>query len=239
MSKPQVVLVSVLKNKADLKYLKKDNWYRIPVNKCPKRKFAYLAFFEPGRLSGGLGCIRYFGKPETVETKNGSALLSFPKDPQKKYFKLVFARLNRLKKPVTNKNGMRVSFGFTTLAKLKKAREVTELFDVAPIEKMIQKALWKRGLKIFPEFPVSLSGNRKYRLDFAIFCRKGALNVECDSAKWHSMKSQRIKDKTRDKELKNIGWSILRLKEREITGKINTSVAKIVSRVKTLGGAKR
>ena len=106
---------------------------------------------------------------------------------------------------------------------------------MAPVEKILQRALSKTRLKIFPEYPVRLPAGKKYRLDFAVFCKKGALNIECDSIKWHSLKSQIIKDKKRDKILKKLGWSILRLKEAEITGNISKSVAKVVSRVKTLG----
>ena len=234
---PKVVLVAVLKNKTDLKYLLQDKWYRIPVEKCPKKKYEYIAFFEPGRVTGNYGRIRYFGKPETVEIKKRSALLPALQNPQKRYFKIAFSGINKLKNPVANKNGIRVSFGYTTLKKLKNEKEVTGLFDVAPVEKIMRQALRRRGIKARPEFPVCLPGNRRYRLDFAVFCKKGALNIECDSNKWHSAKRQLIKDKTRDKDLKKLGWSILRLKEDEITGKINTSLAKIVSRVKTLGGA--
>jgi len=224
---PQVVLVAVLKNKDGLSRLLEKKWYRIPVEKCPKRKFAFLAFFEPGSAPGRRGRIRYFAKPAAVKIIKNTG--------PKKYYKFTFTRLHRLKVPVANNNGLRVSFGFTTLEKLKNSKEVTGLFGVAPVEKILQKALKKTRLKIFPEYPVRLPAGKKYRLDFAVFCKKGVLNIECDSTEWHSLKSQIIKDKKRDETLKKLGWSILRLQEAEITGNISKSVAKVLSRVKTLG----
>ena len=47
-------------------------------------------------------------------------------------------------------------------------------------------------------------------LDFAIFCKDGNLNVECDGEEFHSSKEAQIKDRKRDNDLTSIGWSILR-----------------------------
>ena len=232
----KVVLVAVLKNRRDLSCLLCEKWYRIPVDKCPQKKFIYLAFFEPAKLPGQGGRIRYFAEPARVEVKNRKTLLPAEKDSEKKYFQFTFDCVKKLKNQVKNKNGMRVSFGFTTLQKLLKAKEVTDLFDVAPIEKLIRKALQLKELKAYPEYPLRLSATKRVRLDFAVFCRKGALNIECDSTGWHSTKRLIIADKTRDRDLRKLGWSILRLKEAEITGNISKSVEKVVSRVKTLGG---
>ena len=235
----EVVLLAVLKNRADLKYLLNDRWYRIPVEKCPKRKFSRLAFFEPGKNKGSLGVIRYQAKIASVRIADRKDLFPERENPSKKYFKVFFKRILKLKKPVTNNNGMRVSFGYTTTAKLSKAKEITDLFDVAPVEKLFKKALKKRGIKAYAEYLVRVAGKKLYRLDFAVFCKKGALDIECDSEKWHSQKSQVIKDKIRDASLRKQGWSILRLKEKEITGNIKCCVVKANCRVKTLGGLKK
>ena len=47
MSKDGIVLVGVLKNKRDLGILLQKHWYRIPVRYLPKKKFDYIAFYQP------------------------------------------------------------------------------------------------------------------------------------------------------------------------------------------------
>ncbi|MFH1074481.1 MAG: DUF559 domain-containing protein [Candidatus Firestonebacteria bacterium] len=237
----KIVLISVLKSPGDLKILLKNKWYRIPFKKALRKKFDFIAFYQPAFFGANGGQIRYYAKlkevsrirridllPEEIRNKNAKNI----------YLKYSFRKINRLKPAIKNKNGLRVSFGFTDLLKLKEAEEITDLYNVAPIEKLMKKALNRKGIACKAEYPVRIGNNHRYRLDFAVFCKKSPLNIECDSLKWHSQKSQVFKDKLRDKRLKKIGWSILRLKEREITGKINTSMEKVLRRVKTLGGIK-
>ena len=237
----KIVLVAVLKTPRDLKILLKDKWYRIPLEKAPRKKFDYIAFYQPAVFGGNGGRIKYYAAPKKINRALRIDLLpgeSRNKNAKNIYLKYSFRKIKKLEPAIRNKNGIRVSFGFTDLLKLKKASEVTELYDVTPIEKMLKKALRKRHLRFKSEYPVQAGKEHRYRLDFAVFCKKAPLNIECDSQKWHSQKSQVYKDKIRDKALKNLGWSILRLKEPEITGKIKKSVEKVLRRVKTLGGIK-
>lgn len=235
---PKAVLVAVLKEKKDLNILLRERWYRIPAFYAPKKKFDYIAFYQPSTFKGSKSLIRYYARPKMFKTMKRREL--FPSefdhpDANEDYYRIDFKKIHKLKNPVKNSNRMRVSFGFTTLGRLKKEREVTGLFDVVPLENVMGLELKKAGIKASKEHAFTMNDGKRYRLDFAVFCKKGPLNIECDSHKWHSIKTQRIKDKIRDKALKGEGWSILRLKEAEITGNIGKCVDKVRKAVKKLG----
>ncbi|OGM97853.1 MAG: hypothetical protein A2735_02700 [Candidatus Yanofskybacteria bacterium RIFCSPHIGHO2_01_FULL_41_21] len=106
-----------------------------------------------------------------------------------------------------------------------------------PTEKIIQRALKCLGIKTIAEYTISKNG-RKYRLDFAVFCRQGQIAIECDNLKAHSTKIQVLKDREKDKFLKSLGWRTIRLKEKDIIERLNFCTNKISELVKTLGGQK-
>jgi len=235
----KIVLVTVLKNHKDLDILLKHKWYRIPVFYMPKRKADYIAFYQPSIFGKSGGSIRYYAKPVSYKILKRIEILPEEFDhpySNDEYYKLKFKKIFKLKNPVRNKSKMRVSFGFTTLEKLKKIRNIAGLFDVNPIEDILNLALRKNGIKYSREHTFSLSNGRKFRLDFVVFCKRGLLNIECDSSKWHSIKKQRLKDSLRDKVLRRYGWCILRLKEPEIIGNIDKCIAKVKASIKELGG---
>ncbi|MFH1824819.1 MAG: DUF559 domain-containing protein [Candidatus Firestonebacteria bacterium] len=235
----EIVLIAVLKNRKDLNVLLKEKWYRIPVFSLPKRKADYIAFYQPATFGKSGSSIRYYAEPISYKTLKRIKIL--PKEfdhpnANDEYYKLKFRKIFKLKSPVRNKSRMRISFGFTTFEKLKRARNITELFDVNPIEDMLGLTLGKHKIKSLREHTFRLSDCRRYRLDFVIFCKRGPLNIEGDSSKWHSIKSQRLKDALRDMALRKSGWCILRLKEPEIIGNIDKCVLKIRRAIKKLGG---
>lgn len=237
--KEKTVLVAVLKNKKDLKILLRHSWYRIPSSYIPKRKADYIAFYQPSIFGGDGKCIRYFARIKNISILKRKYLL--PREQShdradKNYHKLTLCRIQKLKKPITNKNRMRVSFGFTTLKKLKKAREVIDLFDIPPIESILSKALNKNEIAASRQHIIRLPNLKKHILDFAVFCKEGALNIECDLEKWHLIRAQRIKDEKRDKALKKLGWEILRLKGYEIVNDIEGCIKNIKNKIKLLGG---
>lgn len=235
MDKNKTVLLAVLKNKRDLQILKKRLWYRIPALYKPKRRrIKYIAFYQPLAFGKTGSCIRYFAKIKKSKILKRNKLL--PEEPfhvnaDKNYFKISFNKLNRLKHKITNKNRMRVSFGFVPLKKLLKAGEVNELFDIKPIEKILAQALKKANIPAKRQYIVKTPARKKYILDFAVFYKNKPLNIECDGEKSHSLRFQRLKDIKRDKDLKKMGWAILRLKGKEIVN----DTAGCISKIKTRG----
>ena len=164
------------------------------------------------------------------------------------YLHFELRKIFKLPKPIRNKSRRRVSFGFTTLSLLKKAGDpnysrragdILDLYGVPPIEEIFEKALKGLKIKYVREYTISKNG-KKYRLDFAIFppvltcgepfvepissksgliSSKQKIAIECDGEKSHSLLSQKIRDRAKDKFLRRAGWKILRFTEKEIIEK--------------------
>jgi len=77
---------------------------------------------------------------------------------------------------------------------------------------------------------------KPYCLDFAIFCKDGKLNIECDGEKYHSPQQIITRDRNRNNDLTSLGWSILRFSGKEINRDLPYCVRKIKRTIKTLNG---
>jgi very-short-patch-repair endonuclease len=233
------VLVCVLPNRRDQKILLNDFWYRIPNDFVPKRKFTYLAFYQPSIFAGHGKRIEYYAQIKKFsKVKRIDLLPNERHHPRAEdyYIKYDLAWVIKLAKPVKNIIPRRVSFGFTSLKSLKNAGDILELYGVAPTEQIVENALRSNGIKVLKEQTVSKKGKR-YRLDLAIMCKNGRIAIECDNSKAHSGKIQNAKDKAKDKFLKRSGWQVFRLKEQDIVGQLNDKTRLILKEVTKLGGA--
>ncbi len=223
------VLVGVIKSRKDLRILLKDGWYRIPLIHVPKRKFSYIAFYQPISFGKNGKRIEYYarvGKRVIVQRIN---LLPKEKNHPRahdKYVKIQCEEIIKLPRAIKNIMPRRVSFGFTTIKTLLSARNILELFGVPQTEEIIKKELWCAGMKAVREFPVSVNGKR-YRIDFALFYKKGNIAIECDNDKAHRNKTQKRKDKIRDSILCRHGWRVIRLREKDIIERPDRCIARI------------
>ncbi|KKU98882.1 MAG: hypothetical protein UY32_C0012G0011 [Candidatus Jorgensenbacteria bacterium GW2011_GWC1_48_8] len=223
------VLVSVLKSRSDRRILFCERWYRIPLAFLPKRKFKYVAFYQPAVFGRHGKRIEYYARVSRRKVYKRIKLL--PEGighPRAKddYLKLEFKELKKLPRPVRNIVPRRVSFGFTTLKNLLSSRNILELYDIMPTEEIIGRCLRRWGIKALSEFPVSACGKR-FRLDFAIVRRNRRLAIECDNKKAHAGKLQKRRDRVKDFCLRRAGWRVIRLKEREIIENAEACLRKI------------
>jgi very-short-patch-repair endonuclease len=221
------VLIGVIKNKRDLKILLKEKWYRIPLKYAPKREYDVLAFYQPASFRTEGKRIEYYGIVRSKRIVKRKTLIDDGIRSTEKYYKITFSRIVKLKAPIINKNKMRVSFKFTNFEKLYESKNIGDLFDISDIEGKIESVLKDMGIEYKREFVVKTKNGKGYRLDFALFTGNKKIDIECDGEKWHSLKAQRIIDKKRDAELKKTGWTILRLKEKEIVNNIDLCIKKI------------
>lgn len=238
--KAQIVLVVVLKNKRDFDILLSENWYHIPVKYSPKRQYQYLAFYQPALFGKKGKQIQYYSRVLNQQVAQRKSLL--PKEsnhPQasENYFKVQVGKIQKLSYPVKNIIPRRVSFGFTTLSQLLKSKNILQLYNVAPIEQILENGLKQAGIKAIPQ-PYVLSKTKHYRLDFAIFCQQGAIAIECDNQKAHSSPSHQAKDKMKNAFLKKHSWTIIRLKEQKIVLNLPGCVSRIQKTIQKLGGVK-
>ena len=213
------VLVSVLRRVKDRDILLKERWYRIPFTKAPRRKPAYIAFYQTANFGNSGKRIEFYGRVKFWRLKKRYEILPEEKDApgyRRLYLQFFFKDVKKLRCPVKNRDRMRVSFGFTSLKKLFASKSLGSLYDIPPIEDILAKEMKKRKLEYFSQYYVKGRNRQRYFLDFALCGRKNRLDVECDGYKWHSLKKQREKDKNRDRALKALGWKILRITEEEI-----------------------
>lgn len=229
MSKDKIILVGVLKNKRDLGILLEKHWYRIPVRYLPKKKFDYLAFYQPEIFGRKGKCIMHYARVTRREIYKRIDL--FPEERRhlragEDYLKCEFAQVLTLPRPIKNIIPRRISFGFTTLKELLSARDILELYGVEPIEQIMEKRLRQAGIAVRAEFPVSIN-DRRFRIDLAIFLNNQKIAIECDNQKSHSSKAQKAKDRIKDYYLRRAGWKIIRLKEKDIINRPDYCLARI------------
>lgn len=117
--------------------------------------------------------------------------------------------MNILNTPIPSKRNRRIIFINTTLEKLLSAREVNDLYNESPLEDVLWKGMKQNNIVAERQYFVR-GNNNIYCLDFAAFCKKGNLNIECDGDAYHIGKEKAIKDNRRDNFLTKNGWSILR-----------------------------
>lgn len=233
-----VVLVAVLKNKRDRRILLKKHWYRIPCAFAPKRRFAYIAFYQSLAFGRHGKRIELYGRIRQIKKVQRIALL--PKEKfhpriYEGYFKIEFSHIQKLAKPIKNIIPRRVSFGFTTLHRLLTSKHILQLYGVPATEQIIAKRLLSRGISTRKEYTISKSGKR-VRLDLAIFCARGNIGIECDNRKAHANKTQKQKDRTKNIFLKRLGWHVIRLKEKSIIEHPDRCAQRVEKKIHSLGG---
>ena len=240
-ARDKIALIAVLKAPRDLEIAARDRWYRIPLKKAPKSAFTHIAFYQPACFKPDGKRIAYYA--EVMACSTGRRIDIFPGEPEhpaalRLYKKYSLGPLIRLPAPILNTSGSRISFGYAELKRLAQARDILGIFNVFPIENMMRGALKAAGVEFFREYNIMLRRKVKYRLDFALFCKNGKLDVECDGRCWHSTRGQRAKDAQRDCWLKRRGWTILRFGEHEVLHNAAGCIGEIKTAIKTFGGAK-
>lgn len=236
--KNTVALVGVLRNPRDLEILRTERWYRIPVRYAPSRLYSYLAFYQPATFWRRGKCIRYYARVfERQTTRRDRLLPDEPEHPraQESYVRIRVGRIQTLRRPIRNIAPRRVTFGFTTLHRLRTARDLLQLYDVTPIEQMVADGLQRAGIKAVAQ-QVIVDGARRCRLDFAVPCRRGSIAIECDNLASHRSRKQRARDRSKDAFLRRLGWTVLRLPERDIASDLPRCMSRIRAVMREFGG---
>ena len=235
------VLVGVIKDKRDLDALLTRRWYRIPALHAPKRKFKYLAFYQPAGFARQGKRILYYARVLNQRVVRRRDLLPDEFDHPRAndyYFLFRTGKIRQLSRPIRNKLPRRVSFGFTSLNRLLKSQNILQLYKVAPTEEILRATLRRAGIRASGQHYVS-SGGKRYYVDFAIFCRHGAIAIECDNKKAHSGARQKEKDKIKNRALKLVGWTVIRLPEKDMVRDLRSCMKRVREAIRKLGGIKR
>jgi len=236
---PETVLVGVVRNKADLDRARQEGWYRIPGSVRFRRRPGYLALYPVKGCGRAGGRISWYSPVEKVTRRRRIELVPEEGDHPRAgdwYWKLELGDRIKLPHPVRNRLRRRVIFAYTTLSRLRRAREVGELFGVPPLEEIARRALARAGIPAREQFVVRDGRRRSYRIDFAVFCRTGKIALECDHSRWHGQPAQRKKDRLRDRRLSKRGWAVLHLPEDAILLEPLAVIGPLRKLISALGG---
>ncbi len=236
-----LVLIGVAREKADLERAEREHWYRIPVRVIFRRRPRYLAIYPVKKCGIPGGAITWFASVRKISRQRRRELLprqqAHPR-AQDWYWKLSLGPPVTLPYPIKNRLRRRITFAYTTRDRLFQAREIGELFDVPPLEEEMGKTLRTVGIRALSQFCVMEKKKCRYRLDFAVFCRRGKIALECDHSRWHR-KSNRIKqDQQRDRWLKKRDWTVMHFSEDDILNRNTRMIEMIRDAIRKAGGQK-
>ena len=80
-------------------------------------------------------------------------------------------------------------------------------------------------------------GKSWYKLDFALFCENGKIDVETDGDTWHAARERIAEDNRRDNDMESTGWHVLRFNGHQIREEMSSySVPKVTQMITRLGG---
>lgn len=243
MGQDNLMLIAIMNNGRDLSIAKTKHWYRIPFKNAPKRleEISFIAFYQTKAFGGQKWSINYWSEVKVCRIVKRSELLPHESDHPRaddQYYKIEMGELKQLPKPIISKRGRRLVFTITTLEKFRKAEEINDLFNESPLEDKLWDELKKDDIEAERQYYVS-EEKGKYCLDFAIFCEKGNIDVECNGDKWHSQKENIAKDNERNNFLASKGWSVLRFSTREIDENMPGCLEKVKGTINRFGGVSK
>lgn len=234
-----LVLIGVVKRKTDLIHVIKDHWYRIPARFTFQQSPRYLAVYSSNICRRGKGGISFYSLiREVTRVKRIELLPEENLHPKANdlYWKLKLGPPEKLPHLIENRLRRRITFAYTTREKLFIARELGELFGIPPLEEILRKYLDREGISYIYQYCLIHDNKCRYRLDFALPCRKGKIALECDHSRWHQRAARQKKDHERDFWLTKHGWTMIHLSEEEIINKPDQSMKNIINQIRALGG---
>ena len=164
----------------------------------------------------------------------------FPTEPfnersNKLYYKINLEKLLRLPNAVKSLRHRRILFITTTVKKFEQAEEINDLFYGTPIEERLWKAFKRNRILAERQFMETIK-QKNFNLDFAVFCKKSKIAVECDGDRYHLKEQAVRRDKKRDNLLESKGWNVLRYSTDELTRDLEQTVSQIKETINHYGG---
>jgi very-short-patch-repair endonuclease len=120
-------------------------------------------------------------------------------------------------------------YGASPTVEAVSATSPCEPFD-SLFEQRVFREIRQRGYFAVPQYRV---GTRS--LDIVVVGAGGRLAVECDGHYWHTSPSQQTSDARRDRELRRMGWDVVRIRESEYEFDAARELAPLWSRLTERG----
>jgi very-short-patch-repair endonuclease len=234
------VLVAIMNNKADFGILQDQGWYRIPVDTAPRPwPPQWLAFYQTRVFEDERYAVNYYGRVREIRRAQRRELFpnEFPNPKSDRwYYQIHLPDLERLAQPILSRRWRRIVFIPTTWQKFAQAGEINDLFDESPLEDRLWAALKRQEIAAERQWLLKID-EAWYRLDFALFCTIGQIDVETDGDFWHADPKRIPEDNRRDNDLGSAGWHVLRFNGHQIRESLSDyCVPKITQTINRLGG---
>lgn len=238
------VLIALLKDLKDEEYLNLQKWYRIPASSklvplmVRNNTIKYIAFYLPKKFGNLKYSIPWFAEVKQI-TKVPRKELIYQKGNKKNdelYYKIEINKLEELQNPIYARRPRRIIFITTTENKFKTAIEINDLFYESPIEEKLWSEFKKNKIQAERQWYVKINNFKTYILDFAVFCKKGKINIECDGDEFHNSIKNINKDKERNNLLTSKQWQILRFNTDQIMNDTYNTLDRIMETINTYGG---
>lgn len=175
------VLVVVVNDPVDLARAQAEGWYRIPLDRAPRRVAAdYLAFYQTGAFAAEerwsvrwLAPVRGYGIASRGELLPSEATHPRASD---RYYRVDLGPLVPLPRAIPSRRLRRITFIPTSLARLSQAEEINDLWLKGHQQERLWAALKQADLEAERQYPLR-EDLPQYVADFAVFCRVGRVAV--------------------------------------------------------------
>ncbi len=238
------VLIAYLPTHKDLNIAVTKKWYRIPVKSqnvptiVKNKGLKLIAFYQPKIFKMDAFAVRYYGIVDKISIKKRKHLFRNELKNEKSedlYYKIQFDNLLRLPRPIYSRRHRRILFITTNLDRFENAEEINDLFFESPIEEKFWEALKRNEISAERQYLESISKSN-YFLDFAVFCKKCKIAIECNGDTFHNKPENIKKDKRRDNSLKSKGWNVFRYTSEDINYHLEDSISQVKETINYYGG---
>lgn len=238
------VLVAIMNDRLDFALACDKHWYRIPISSAHKWLKGrwlprWLAFYQTKVFGNEAYAVNYYAR--VLDIRERSRWQLFPNQPcddrsGRRYYQLILGELQRLPRPILSHRWRRIVFIPTTWAKFQAAVEFNDLYDESPLEDRLWNEL--KGLQIAAERQELVQvKERRYLLDFAIYCATSQIDVETDGDTWHADPERIPLDNLRDNDLETVGWRVLRFNTLHIREQMEGyCLPTVIENINRLGG---
>ncbi len=235
----QRVLVALLPSMRDWEVVREEGWYRIPLKSAPPSNYGHIAFYFGAKAFGKQAWqIAYWATLKREQTVLRRDLFSDePYHPraEEPYLKLDLEQLQELPRPILSRRARFLVFLSTTLDKLHSADELNDLWHESPLEDEMWHGLKTGGIEAERQWRMK-AGRKNYCLDFAVFCARGGLNIECDGDTYHANPEKSRDDNARNNALTSDGWAVLRFNTQQILNELPNCLREVRATISGRGG---
>lgn len=175
------VLVAVVNEPQDLARARELGWYRIPLERAPRRVAAdYLALYQTAAFPPEeRWSVRWLAPIRGYRVVSRRELIPAEPDHPRadhRYYRVDLGPLLPLPHPIRSRRLRRITFIPTTLARLYAAEEINDLWIKSPPQERLWAALKEADLEAERQYPLR-EDLPQYVADFALFCAAGRIAV--------------------------------------------------------------